>query len=162
MSGATVATADLVGRRIRSERRVEFLDCDAYRHLSATGFLRFAIDHRFTATFDAFGLASPDTAVETGIAWPIVRCEMDFLAEASLGEVLVVESWIDRLSASSLEAAVRIRRKADERDCCRMRLVLVPFDLASRRAVPVPDRLPVRRIPDLDTLPWAEGHPRTP
>lgn len=157
-----VRIADLVGRRIRSERRVEFLDCDAYRHLSAAGFLRYAIDHRFTGTYDELGLASFDLPERTGIGWPIVRTEMDFLAEVRLGDRVAVESWIERHFSSRLEVQIRITDLENGQLCCRVALTLIALDMQERRAVPIPDTLPVHRRVDLDSLPWAEGHPRTP
>ncbi len=159
---AEVRVQDLVGRRIRSERRVEFLDCDSYRHLSAAGFLRFAIDHRFTGTHDELGLASLDTEERTGIGWPIVRSEMDFLAEARLGDRVAVESWIDQLFSSRVTVQIRITDLDSGQLCCRVVLTLLALDMEERRAVPIPDTLPILRRVDLDALPWGEGHPRTP
>ncbi len=159
--GLSVRLADLVGRRIRTERRVEYLDCDGYLHLGSADFLRFAIDHRFTATHDALGLNSFERPEETGLAWPIVRSEMDFLAEAKLGDWLVIESWIDERHNSRAVVRLRISQRDSGRECCRVALTIIALDVATRRAVPLPDSLPVHRRVDLDALPWAEGHPRT-
>ncbi len=157
-----VLIRDLVGRRIRSERRVEFNDCDPYRHLSAAGFLRYAIDHRFTGTHDELGIRSFDLPERTGIGWPVVRSEMDFLAEAALGDHVAIESWVDELFTSRLLVQIRITDLESGQLCCRVALTIIALDMERRRAVPIPDTLPVRHPVDLDSLPWAEGHPRTP
>ncbi len=161
-AGLHVRLADLVGRRIRTERRVEFLDCDGYLHLGAADFLRFAIDHRFTATHDALGLDSFTRPEDTGLAWPIVRSEMDFLAEAKLGDWLAIESWIDECHNSRAVVRLRISHRDSGRECCRVALTIIALDVATRRAIPLPETLPVRRQVALEALPWAEGHPRKP
>lgn len=157
-----VPVRELVGRVIRSSRRVEFLDCDPYRHLSGAAWLRFATDHRFTGTYDELGLDSFDLPERTGIAWPIRHADLDFQAEAALGDTIDIESWIDRVLPSRVVVKLRMSRRRDGAVCCLVTLTILAFDLRRRCAIQIPVTLPVHRRVDLDALPWADGHAPAP
>lgn len=151
----------IVGRRIRSEARVEFSHVDPYRHMTTAAYLEMAINHRFRAVLDVLGFDTLALAEDHGIAFINRDVHMEFRNFANLDEALTIESWVEEVHASRMVVLVEIRKKVEGSLCCRIRLDLSTFDLRQQRLIPVPKSLPSRRQEPFEQLPWAEGHPKT-
>ena len=155
-----IPITDITGRVIRSQRQVEFTDCDPYRHVSAPAYFRMAVDHRFTAVARELGIDAFDLPETTGIAYPIRHAEIDFQQSAILGDLLTIESWVDRVFPSRMEVKVRITRAESSALCCALTLTIVAVEVKGGAPVPFPTELPSSQPVDFAHLPWADGHPR--
>ncbi|HEX9792555.1 MAG TPA: thioesterase family protein [Planctomycetota bacterium] len=155
-----VSVCAAVGRVVRTTWQVPFSRCDAFGHLAAPAYLELAIDHRMEAVLEQLGFDTVAHARDSGTAFVLRQARLDFRRPAALGEVLVVESWIDALRGERMQVEVRIRPLQGGSDHARLSLESTTMDLRSGRPIPLPERLPRAREIDLASLPWAEDHPR--
>ena len=69
--------------------------------------------------------------------WPIVKLEVDFVGMTRYGETIAVDVALRRIGAASLGIDYRIRM--GEGDRLKARSTVVHVDLATSKAVPIPD-----------------------
>lgn len=150
----------MLGRKISSEARVEFLHCDAYRHMTSTAYLEMAINHRFRAVLDELGFDTFRLAEETGVAFINREVHLDFRRFAQLDDILQIESWMDKVTASRMIVKVNIIHRETGQSCCLVTLTLGTYDLRSGNLVPIPKILPGYPDLDFESFPYAEGHPK--
>lgn len=110
-------------------------DLDELNHVNNVVYLRWVQDIA-TAHWTAI---APKEALES-VAWVARRHEIDYLSAATLGEELVVRTWVGRAEGLTFERLTEIRR-ADGQVIARGRTLWVPIDRRSGRPRRVSDEV---------------------
>lgn len=114
-------------------------DCDILGHMNVAAYVDAVSDAMFTIQ-GAAGLdrAHMATAKRSFVA---ARMECDYLAEMLAGDVLRMDSRVLHVGTKSARFAHVMTRLADGATVFTAENVSVYFDLAARRALPMPDDL---------------------
>lgn len=150
----------LIGRMVRSELQVGFTHCDPYGHMNTAAYLDVAIHHRMTEVIQLIGLDVMRLRAERGIVFLIRKVELEFLEPAVPGEWLRLDSWVDSIQASHMKVVVRIAKRDSGRTCCTVTFTSATFNERKGVLIKIPETYPGLRVLDLESMPWAPGHPR--
>src|ERR1700730_7046040 len=85
-------------------------DIDEQNHVNNTVYLRWIQD---VATAHWKSLARPDA--QAAIVWVVLRHEIDYRSPASLGDEILLRTWVGQASRLKFERFTEIRRKIDNR-----------------------------------------------
>ena len=107
-------------------------DIDEQNHVNNTVYLRWVQD---VATAHWRAVASPK-AQET-IGWVVLRHEIDYKASATLGDKLVLRTWVGKATRLTFERFTEIRRDGDGRLLSGARTLWCPIDSQTGRPVRV-------------------------
>ena len=120
-------------QRHRSEIQVRFADTDALGHLNNASFALYAEHARLefmrACEVDVRGLI-------------LAHLALDFRAQVRFGQAVHVTTWVEKLGTTSI--TLRQDVHADERVAAEVRSVVVQFDYATQRPVPISDELRLR------------------
>lgn len=131
----------LSGFRFRHEIEVRFRDLDALGHVNNAVFLTYLESARLAYWLQVTGrrdLANMDVI--------LARAEVDFRSPVSYGERLAVGVRCASVRRSSLVLEQAIAAAAGERLVAEARKVLVHYDYAAGRPVPIPETLRQRLL----------------
>ena len=136
------------GLRHRTPLQVRFRDTDAFGHVNNAVFLTFLELARIRYLLD---IVEPD---ETFDRLPLIlaRVELDFRSPIQFGDDVEVETQVDRIGRSSIAMSHRMTAGVDHRLVGEAQSVLVTYDYAIARPMPVPDEWR-RRIGDYEGRP---------
>ena len=118
---------------------VRFRDCDPMGHVNNAVYLTYLELARFAYWRHVFPHQD-----EGGPGFILVRAEADFRGQATMGDELEVRLAIDRIGRSSFDFKGEIVRPRDGALILESRVVMVMYDYATARAVPVPDAVRAR------------------
>ena len=135
----------MIDYRFSKRIEVRFRDCDPKGHVNNAVYLTYLEMARFAYWRHLF--SGQDTA---GAAFILARVECDFRAPAAMGDELDVRLRVDRIGRSSFDFLGEIVRPADGARILESRVVMVMYDYAASRPVPVPDEAR-RRIKQFET-----------
>jgi acyl-CoA thioester hydrolase len=123
------------GLRHLTPLQVRFRDTDAFGHVNNAVFLTFLELARIRYLLD---ILEPD---ETFDRLPLIlaRVELDFRSPIQFGEDVEVATQVDRIGRSSIAMSHRMTAGADHRLVGEAQSVLVTYDYAIARPMPVPD-----------------------
>jgi len=107
-------------------------DIDEQNHVNNTVYLRWIQD---VATAHWRAVASPK-AQET-IGWVVLRHEIDYKGPATLGDEMVLRTWVGKATRLTFERFTEIRRNRDGRLLSEARTLLCPIDAQTGRPVRV-------------------------
>lgn len=107
---------------------VQPADLDERAHVNNVVYVRWVQE---IATAHWRALAAPDDQAE--IAWVALRHEIDYLAPAVLGDVLVLKTWVGAAERLTFERFTEIRRAADGHVLAKARTLWCPVDVRSGR-----------------------------
>ncbi|HYY35333.1 MAG TPA: thioesterase family protein [Candidatus Binatia bacterium] len=107
-------------------------DIDAQNHVNNTVYLRWIQD---VATAHWRAIASAK-AQET-IGWVVLRHEVDYEAAATLGDEVVLRTWVGKATRITFERFTEIRRKRDGRLLSKARTLWCPINTQTSRPVRV-------------------------
>jgi len=107
-------------------------DIDEQNHVNNTVYLRWIQD---VATAHWRAVASP-RAQET-IGWVVLRHEIDYKGPATLGDEMVLRTWVGKATRLTFERFTEIRRNRDGRLLSEARTLWCPIDAQSGRPVRV-------------------------
>jgi acyl-CoA thioester hydrolase len=107
-------------------------DIDEQNHVNNTVYLRWVQD---VATAHWRTVASPQ-AQET-IGWVVLRHEIDYNAPATLGDEIVLRTWVGKATRLTFERFTEIRRNRDGRLLSEARTLWCPINAQTSRAVRV-------------------------
>jgi acyl-CoA thioester hydrolase len=107
-------------------------DIDEQDHVNNTVYLRWVQD---VATAHWRAVASPE-AQET-IGWVVLRHEIDYKAPATLGEEVVLRTWVGRATRLTFERFTEIRRNRDGQLLSEARTLWCPINVQTSRPVRV-------------------------
>ena len=109
-------------------------DIDEQNHVNNTVYLRWVQD---VATAHWRALASEDA--RRAIGWVVLRHEIDYKIPASLGDEIVLRTWVGVASRLKFERFTEARRKIDNELLAQARTVWVPIDWQTGKPTRVPD-----------------------
>jgi acyl-CoA thioester hydrolase len=111
-------------------------DIDEQNHVNNTVYLRWIQD---VATAHWRGVASPK-AQET-IGWVVLRHEIDYKGPATLGDEMVLRTWVGKATRLTFERFTEIRRNRDGRLLSEARTLWCPIDAQTGRPVRVSEEV---------------------
>ena len=107
-------------------------DIDEQSHVNNTVYLRWIQD---VATAHWRAIASRQA--QDTIGWIVLRHEIDYKAPATLGDKILLRTWVGKASRLTFERFTEIRRKSDGRLLSQARTLWCPIDPRSGRPVRV-------------------------
>jgi len=99
-------------------------DIDEQKHVNNTVYLRWVQD---VATAHWKSLTSAQS--QSAIGWIVLRHEIDYRLPASLGEEIILRTWVGQASRLKFERFTEIRRKIDKQLLAQARTLWVPVDV---------------------------------
>jgi len=108
-------------------------DIDEQNHVNNTVYLRW-VQNVATAHWQA--LASPQS--QDTIGWIVLRHEIDYKAPATLGDEIVLRTWVGKASRLTFERFTEIRRKSDGQLLSQARTLWCPINEQTGRPTRVP------------------------
>ena len=131
--------------RHRTPVQVRFRDIDAFGHVNNAVFFSFVELARIRYLLDVLEPSEPFDRLPLILA----RVELDFRSPILFGEEVSVESRVDRIGRTSFGMSHRMTAGSDGRLVAEVASVLVTYDYATERPIPVPDAWR-RRIAELE------------
>jgi acyl-CoA thioester hydrolase len=107
-------------------------DIDEQNHVNNTVYLRWVQD---IATAHWRAVASPKA--QKAIGWVVLRHEIDYKGPATLGDEVVLRTWVGEATRLTFERFTEIRRKGDGRLLSQARTLWCPIDAQTGRPVRV-------------------------
>jgi acyl-CoA thioester hydrolase len=107
-------------------------DIDEQNHVNNTVYLRWVQD---IATAHWRAVAS--SKAQAAIGWVVLRHEIDYKGPATLGDEVVLCTWVGEATRLTFERFTEIRRKSDGRLLSQARTLWCPIDAQTGRPVRV-------------------------
>ena len=111
-------------------------DIDEQNHVNNTVYLRWVQD---VATAHWRAVASPKA--QEIIGWVVLRHEIDYKGPATLGDEVVLRTWVGKATRLTFERFTEIRRNRDGRLLSEARTLWCPIDAQSGRPVRVSEEV---------------------
>jgi len=121
--------------RHRTTLQVRFRDTDAFGHVNNAVFFTYIELARIRYLLDVLRPAEPFDRLPLILA----RVELDFRSPIMFGEEVEVETQVDRIGRSSIAMSHRLTVGVDHRLVGESQSVLVTYDYAIARPMPVAD-----------------------
>ena len=121
--------------RHRTVVQVRFRDIDAFGHVNNAVFFSYVELARIRYLLDVL---KPEAGFDT-LPLILARVELDFRSPIQFGEEVVVDTRVERIGRSSFDMSHRMTAGADGRLAGDVQTVLVTYDYAEARPMPVPD-----------------------
>jgi acyl-CoA thioester hydrolase len=107
-------------------------DIDEQNHVNNTVYLRWVQD---IATAHWRAVASPKA--QNSISWVVLRHEIDYKGPATLGDEVVLSTWVGQATRLTFERFTEIRRNSDGQLLSQARTLWCPIDAQTGRPVRV-------------------------
>ena len=107
-------------------------DIDEQNHVNNTVYLRWVQD---VATAHWRFVASPEA--QEAIGWVVLRHEIDYKTPATLGDEVLLRTWVGKATRLTFERFTEIRRNGDDRLLSEARTLWCPINTQTRRPVRV-------------------------
>ena len=107
-------------------------DIDEQNHVNNTVYLRWVQD---VATAHWRAVAGPKA--QEIIGWVVLRHEIDYKGPATLGDEVVLRTWVGKATRLTFERFTEIRRNRDGRLLSEARTLWCPIDAQSGRPIRV-------------------------
>ncbi len=130
--GVAAAAPFLLDMRIARDQIADEVD-----HVTNVEYVRW-LDRAAEMHADAVGFTRA-RMLEGGVMWFVARHEIDYVAEARLGDHLVIATWVREFRRVKTWRDYVIVRPADATIVCRASTLWVLVNLATRRPVRIPD-----------------------
>ena len=108
-------------------------DIDEQNHVNNTVYVRWVQD---IATAHWQAIASPEA--QEAIGWVVLRHEIDYKASVSLGDEVVLRTWVGKATRLTFERFTDIRRNRDRQLLSQARSLWCPINTETGRPVRVP------------------------
>jgi acyl-CoA thioester hydrolase len=108
------------------------VDIDEQNHVNNTVYLRW-IQEVATAHWRAVARRE----AQENIGWVVLRHEIDYKSPATLGEEVVLRTWVGKATRLTFERFTEIRRNRDGRLLSQARTLWCPIDARTSRPVRV-------------------------
>jgi len=112
--------------------RVAASDIDEQNHVNNTVYLRWVQDAAV-----AHWRAMASAAAQREIGWVVVRHEIDYKAPGSLGDEVVLRTWVGEATRLRFERLTEILRKSDQRLLATARTLWVPINATTGKPMRV-------------------------
>ena len=107
-------------------------DIDEQNHVNNAVYLRWVQD---VATAHWQAIAS--SVAHEAIGWVVVRHEIDYKTPATLGDEIVLRTWVGKASRLTFERFTEIRRKSDRQLLSTARTLWCPINTQTGRPIRV-------------------------
>ena len=107
-------------------------DIDEQNHVNNTVYVHWVQD---IATAHWRAIASPEA--QEAIGWVVLRHEIDYKASVSLGDEVVLRTWVGKATRLTFERFTEIRRKRDRQLLSQARTLWCPINTETGRPVRV-------------------------
>jgi acyl-CoA thioester hydrolase len=107
---------------------VQPADIDGQNHVNNTVYLRWVQE---VATAHWRALASPEA--QEAIGWVVLRHEIEYKAPATLGEEIILRTWVGKATRLTFERFTEIRRKRDSQLLSTARTLWCPINVQTNR-----------------------------
>jgi acyl-CoA thioester hydrolase len=107
-------------------------DIDEQNHVNNTVYLRWVQD---IAVAHWRALASPEA--QEAIGWVVLRHEIDYEASATLGEEIVLRTWVGKATRLTFERFTEIQRKSHRQLLSQARTLWCPINTQTGRPMRV-------------------------
>lgn len=107
-------------------------DIDEQDHVNNTVYLRWVQD---VAT--AHWRAVANANAQTTISWVVLRHEIDYKASATLGDKIILRTWVGNATRLTFERFTEIRRERDRRLLSEARTLWCPINAQTSRPMRV-------------------------
>jgi acyl-CoA thioester hydrolase len=114
-------------------------DIDQQNHVNNTVYLRWVQD---VATAHWRAIAGPKA--QEIIGWVVLRHEIDYKAAATLGDEIVLRTWVGKATRLTFERFTEIRRKSDRHLLSQARTLWCPINARTGRPMRVPAEVRVQ------------------
>jgi acyl-CoA thioester hydrolase len=114
-------------------------DIDEQNHVNNTVYLRWVQD---IATAHWKSLASAES--QAAIGWIVLRHEIDYKMPASVGDEIVLRTWVGKASRLKFERFTEVRRKINNQVLAQARTLWVPIDVRTGKPTRVSAELRAR------------------
>jgi acyl-CoA thioester hydrolase len=114
-------------------------DIDEQNHVNNTVYLRWVQE---VATAHWRAIASPE-AQET-IGWVVLRHQIDYKAPATVGDEVVLRTWVGKATRLTFERFTEIRRNHDGRLLSKARTLWCPINAQTSRPARVSEEVRTR------------------
>lgn len=121
--------------RHRTTLQVRFRDIDAFGHVNNAVFFSFVELARIRYLLDVL---QPKTTFDR-LPLILARVELDFRSPIQFGEDVVVETRVESVGRTSFAMSHRVTAGPERRLAGDVQTVLVTYDYAAARPIPVPD-----------------------
>jgi acyl-CoA thioester hydrolase len=111
---------------------VKLGDIDEQNHVNNTVYLRWVQE---VATAHWRAIASPEA--QEGIGWVVLRHEIDYKTPATLGDEIVLRTWVGKATRLTFERFTEILRKSDRQLFSQARTLWCPINTQTGRPVRV-------------------------
>jgi acyl-CoA thioester hydrolase len=111
-------------------------DIDEQNHVNNTVYLRWVQE---VATAHWKAIASGEA--QEGIAWVVLRHEIDYKAPACLGDDMVLRTWVGKATRLTFERFTEILRSSDRQLLSKARTLWCPINAKTGRPVRVPPQV---------------------
>lgn len=128
--------------RIRTEVQVMFFDTDCAAVVHNIAYLRF-IETARTLLAGELGMSLADMA-RSQLYPVVVRTEIDYKRPAVLGDVLMIDGWLERVERIRFWCAFTVTRPSDGALLIRCRQMLALVQMPAGRPVRLPDEWATR------------------
>ena len=121
--------------RHRTTLQVRFRDIDAFGHVNNAVFFSYVELARIRYLLDVLGPERPFDRLPLILA----RVELDYRSPITFGEEVVVATRVERIGRTSFAMGHRMIATPGDRLAADVQTVLVTYDYASARPIPMPD-----------------------
>jgi len=111
-------------------------DIDEQNHVNNTVYLRWVQE-----VAAAHWQAIASSEAQKGIAWVVLRHEIDYKAPAGLGDDLVLRTWVGKATRLTFERFTEILRSSDGQLLSKARTLWCPINAQTGRPVRVPPQV---------------------
>ena len=141
--------------RHRTSLQVRFRDIDAFGHVNNAVFFSYVELARIRYLLDVL---QPEVSFDR-MPLILARVELDYRSPIGFGEVVAVDTRVERVGRTSFAMAHRMTAGPDERLVGDVQTVLVTYDYAESRPMPVPEEWR-RRFGEHEGRPFEADAPR--
>ena len=121
--------------RHRTPVQVRFRDIDAFGHVNNAVFFSYVELARIRYLLE---ILRPEQSFDR-LPLILAKVELDFRSPILFGEEVAVDSRVDRIGRTSFRMSHRMTAGRDARLAAEVASVLVTYDYANERPIPVPD-----------------------
>jgi acyl-CoA thioester hydrolase/thioesterase-3 len=132
-----------VHARFESELQVRPDDIDLFQHVHSSRYLDYVLAARYDQMARCYGM-SWEAFTERGLGWYLTSVAMDFLRPLKLGERFVVRTWIDQFFTDGVRVGYEIDKKETGKRCLNGHAEYKLINLATSRAMAIPDDIKAR------------------
>jgi acyl-CoA thioester hydrolase len=118
---------------------VEPADIDRQNHVNNTVYVRW-VQEVATVHWNAY---APESARDS-IGWVVLRHEIDYKMPVTLGDEIVLRTWVGQASRATFERFVQVLRKSDRKLLADARTLWVPISPDTGKPIRVPPEVRAR------------------